>query len=515
MLPGGSVMGSFLIVFLKQRGMTLSEVSVLYIITPFVQTCGPVVAGIIADKIGRSKPVLIGNILLAILTVGILITLPRLNGECNNSHSIKMSCSESFYRLETTSAKSFTANNLHLDLCNAQCSKNVTQKCTGSNLICELLSSASYMNFSLVANVNASQKSESVGYHYLNAVLFNNISYTSCNDHDKINCEINCTVLSFEECSNIRSYRTNLLVVYYINLVIFYTFFSNCYRFLDVTSMTLVKEHGSHYGRERFFAIFGVLVFSSLGGYIVKATTSVGEEKNYYSAFYLFLTMLLVTLMAACKLEVVIKAPGEHMWKKTLGMAKNPDIVSFAIVVFILGSSWGFTKIYMFWYLEDLKASSVLMGLLPAVAGLYGLPFLLTSKWWVEKIGPTNIFLLGLIGYVISAIGYSVLYNPWLSLLLEATCILTYHLLWVAVIQNSHDIAPEGMTATVIATAGGIHYSIGKVSGSMISAFIMNAYGGRNAFRVVAVICLVSSVFYGLYLYVRRRYVHNKSSKGI
>ncbi|XP_054714243.1 uncharacterized protein LOC129223890 [Uloborus diversus] len=513
---GGSFMHSFVIVFLKQRGMTLPEVAILLLITPVIQSCGSVVSGIIADKTGRSKPVLAGTILSVMITVGILPLLPQLKGNCSDYHRIKMSCEQSSYRMETTSASSFATNKWQLHHCNAQCTENGTQKCTGSNLFCELLlrGSASNTNFSVVANVNVSHNSESNSYHYLSTISFNNVSYTSCNIYDKIDCDFNCTLISTEECFSEQSYRKKILVVYFINLILYYTFISNCYRFLDVTAMTLAKEHDSQYGRERFFAIFGILVTSPLGGFIVKATTNAGEEKNFDSAFYLFLAMLLVILMAVYKLEVQIKSPGEHMWKKTLGMAKNPDIASFATVVFVLGSSFMFTKTYVYWYLEDLKASSVLMGLLPAAGGLYGLPFLLTSKWWVEKIGPTNIFLLGLIGYVISGIGYSFLYNPWLSLLLEVTCILTYHLLWVAVLQNSYDIAPEGMTATVISTAGSIHYGAGKVSASVISGLIMNVYGGRVAFRVLAVICLVSSVFYGLFLCARKRFL-KKNDKSI
>ncbi|KFM80403.1 hypothetical protein X975_04663, partial [Stegodyphus mimosarum] len=31
----------------------------------------------------------------------------------------------------------------------------------------------------------------------------------------------------------------------------------------------------------------------------------------------------------------------------------------------------------------------------------------------------------------------------------------------------------------------------------------MDAYGGRTAFRVIAIICLVAAVLYGIYAYIR------------
>ncbi|GIY97735.1 MFS_1_like domain-containing protein [Caerostris extrusa] len=155
------------------------------------------------------------------------------------------------------------------------------------------------------------------------------------------------------------------------------------------------------------------------------------------------------------------------MWKKTMFLMKNPDVLSFVLVIFILGTAFCFTKNFMFWYLEGMNSPSFLIGLIPAVR-------------------------------------YSFLQDPWYSLVLEGTNIFTYHLLWVAVVLYSHEIAPEGLTSTVIATAGSIHYHIGKSSGSLVGGFIMDAFNGRVAFRVVGIICLVSAVLYALYLYIRR-----------
>ncbi|KFM63076.1 Major facilitator superfamily domain-containing protein 6-A, partial [Stegodyphus mimosarum] len=198
------------------------------------------------------------------------------------------------------------------------------------------------------------------------------------------------------------------------------------------------------------------------------------------------------------------------MRRKTVYMIQNIDVISFILVIFVLGTSWNFTKNFTNWFLVELDTPGVLLGLIPAASSFYGLPFLLTTNWWVKKVGSYNLFILALLAYTVSAFGYSFLYDPWLALLLEFTSVFTYHMLWVAVVIHSHDIAPEGLTATVISTAGAIHYSIGKGIGSLTGGLIMDAYGGRTAFRVIAIICLVSAVIYGLYVYIRLSYLRTK-----
>ncbi|GIY36173.1 MFS_1_like domain-containing protein [Caerostris extrusa] len=154
---------------------------------------------------------------------------------------------------------------------------------------------------------------------------------------------------------------------------------------MDVTSMSLVKQHDSDFGRERFFSISGILVVSPIAGYLVDATTTDNAEKNYLAAFYLFMATVLVILVIVYKLEVRINSPGKKMWKKTMFLMKNPDVLSFVLVIFILGTAFCFTKNFMFWYLEGMNSPSFLIGLIPAVSALYGLPFLVTSRWWVNK----------------------------------------------------------------------------------------------------------------------------------
>lgn len=434
----------------------------MYVISPVFQFLGPTLSGIIADKIGRSKPVLVANLFLVVAIVLGLLLAPTLNINCD-PQTVKLKCHhQEFGRLIAKTSCDVSMDVVELHTCNVTCPENVTQYCNGQNLICELLEgNENFDNFSLSVHVNWAYKLKSKCYYNVTSMSHKNVTYSWCNVPHKMYCRITCLSNPDDDCSDDNG-RTKILILYMALMILFFTFFSNCFRFMDVTTMSLVKDHNSDFGRERFFAIAGVLVFTPLIGYVVDKTTTDVAEKNYGLVFYFFIGTVFLLQIVIYKLDVRIKPPGKNMWKKSFHLLKDPDVITFILVLIVLGTAWGFMKNFTSWFLEGMKAPSFLLGMLSAVGALYGLPFLFTSNWWVKKIGATQIFILGLLGYVVSGIGYSLLYDPWLALLIEVTGIVTYHLLWVAVIVHSHSIAPEGLTATVISTAGGIHYSLGK-----------------------------------------------------
>ncbi|GIX71219.1 MFS_1_like domain-containing protein [Caerostris extrusa] len=159
---------------------------------------------------------------------------------------------------------------------------------------------------------------------------------------------------------------------------------------MDVTTMFLCKEHNSDFGHERFFAIIGNVIISPIAGIIAEATSPIPGGKNYEGGLYLFVAMTTVLFVIIYKLPVRVVPPGEKMFKKSLKLIKNIDVVMFFIVIFILGTTWNFSKYFLFWYLEELQAPGLLIGMVTSVSALYGLPFLLTAKWWIKKLVPTE-----------------------------------------------------------------------------------------------------------------------------
>lgn len=508
---GGSFMGAFLTVFLKQRGVSLSQLSWLNVIAPIVQLIGTTLTGVIADKIGRSKPVLIANLLLVMcMIIGILV-LPTLNVPCERK-KINFICLD--YNIDPSLANTtcdFSGDTIKLRNCNNHCLGNATHDFGESYSIASMkLTRENFSIFPDFIYVNQTFKFGNNCYYDITTLSSEMIPINWCKEIESSKCQIDCLGEAVSSCNTKTDSLSALFIIYSILYVLYLSTFSNVYRCFDVTSMALTKDHNGDFGRERFFAISGNLMISPLAGLLADVTTVEGGERNYAAALYLFLGMSCLVLVLLYKLPVQVNSPGQKMWKKSFQLLKNPDIVSLAIVVLVLGTAWNFTKIFVFWYLSDLHSPSVLIGLIPSISALYGLPLLITASWWVEKVGCRHIFIFAFLGYVLKCIGYSFLVNPWLSLLLESFGALTYYLLWVAVIIYSHELAPEGLRATVVAVAGAIHYSVGKATGGLVGGLVMDSFGGRVAFRLIAVICLVAAVLYGIYLSVRNTFLSMK-----
>ncbi|XP_015917156.1 major facilitator superfamily domain-containing protein 6-A [Parasteatoda tepidariorum] len=492
----GSFITAFITVYFKQRGVTLAELSTTYMISPVIQISGTLLSGIIADKIGRSKPVLVANLLLTGLMLVCILLVPRPGYINCSEQTISIQCDSPLLNPKVSS-KECEEPPIGINICDEQCINNFTRTCGAKRTLGKSANSSSFLKY---------ERNEMTEVH--NLCTATNLTKCKCNSLNGTLCVVEC-VTQTNNCYD-EDQRSMLSKVAMVLYIFWMTAFSNTYRICDVTAMYLVKEYDADFGKQRVFSMTGSVVISTIAGYLVKITTPAGGEKNYLIAFYFFISLVTFCILVVYKLDVRVRPPGQKMGKKATTLLKNPDVLAFGFVVLILGSSFNFSSKFLFWYLEELQAPSILVGLIPAIGALYGLPFLFTSEWWMKKIGTTKFFIIGLLGYVMYGIGYSLLKNPWLSLLLESHNIVTYHLLWVAVILRSHEIAPEGLTATVISAAGSIHYQIGKTSGSLIARVVMNRYGGPIAFQVLAAMCFISAVLYSLYLYFRRGCVSNQ-----
>ncbi|GIY42514.1 hypothetical protein CEXT_395011 [Caerostris extrusa] len=275
---------------------------------------------------------------------------------------------------------------------------------------------------------------------------------------------------------------------------------STTYRLLDVIVVDLTTEHNSDFGRQRVFSMLGTMCGPLLTGFILQITASDAAEKNYMLAYLCSAIFIILSALCMWKVDAKLHRPATKMWKKSLQLIKKLEVVLYILLLIVMGNAFCFQTAFSSWYLQDIGASDFLIGFYRGIAGLYSLPFLYTSKWWVKKIGMRNLFLLGLLAYTIFCFSFSVMDNPWYVLILQSLTIFTYHLFVVSMMQYSVKISLEGLQATVKVLSGAIHYNIGKLVSSVFGGYIMNTFGGRTAYKVLACFTLVYAVIYGSYL---------------
>lgn len=66
----------YMTIHMKQLGITVKETAVVYTLLPVSQIVGPPIAGFVADKLGRYKPVLLISLISCILSSTAIMFVP-------------------------------------------------------------------------------------------------------------------------------------------------------------------------------------------------------------------------------------------------------------------------------------------------------------------------------------------------------------------------------------------------------------------------------------------------------
>lgn len=296
--------------------------------------------------------------------------------------------------------------------------------------------------------------------------------------------------------------------IYFTIRILFAISSGTVFNMLDSTAVALAEKLKSNFGVIRFWGILGTGLFSPICGGLVDYL-NVGRDEysiNYSPTFYFFNFFILLTLISSLLLNIEVAAPPKNMLGNVKKLLKSFPVWILFVIIFILGTLWGFVESYLFWYLLDLGAPKLLLGFTLTTGALISLPFLVSAEWFVKKFGYANLMIIALAFYFIRCFGYSLISSPYWCFPFEAMEVFTYHLMWVAAITYSAELAPEGLRATMIGCVGSLHYGIGRASGSMIGGTLMAVFNARLAFRYLGIVAGVSTILYTIcyYAYLRK-----------
>jgi len=271
--------------------------------------------------------------------------------------------------------------------------------------------------------------------------------------------------------------------------------------------MAILREQKADYGLQRVYANIGGMISSPLSGILMDYASKGKGYTDFRPAFYLYAVLKISSGLLMLTMNLEFKAPATNIVSDVMTVMRNVEIVALFIIVFVLGTAWGYIESFLFWLLQDLGASRSLMGLTITVGGIAGVPLLVLSGPIIKKIGHANILFIGFIFYTIRLLGYSVLYNPWLCLVFEAMEGVTSALTFTAAVTYAATLSTTSTDTSVQGLLGGIYFGAGKGSGGLIGGYMMKAYGTRATYRIFAVACLITGLLYFLYnkFYLRKR----------
>lgn len=492
-------------IHMKELGITVEETAIIYTLLPVTQLVCTPFAGMIADKLGRYKDVLMLSVLFSVFFATAILFVPpapnpkvehpAINLHCGPvvlSHVVVEKCwggpCDVFYTNRT--------NPMQLVGCSVYCPGVIdseyvlaSELCDRSTGYCFIANDKRYplssSNFTIRLRLQEPYPERSTCQYlvsgvtpvYANNTFFEeDVLQTACPvsvNEASGNCTIKCdlqqlpdnengTLPHLNTCVRTTGNRVLTFWLYFFLRILFNIFASICLTLLDATALAMVGAHGGQYGRQRFWAILAQAVFSPVTGFLVDLLSEHRGYMDYSPAFHFYNVLAVCTAIAVWMMSVDVPPPAEDVIKNFKKLLKVPPVIALMIVVFWLGGMWGFVESFLFWYLMDLGSPNYLLGLTLTTGAIVGLPFLYESDWFVRKAGQVNLLLLALFFYFVRFFGYSYIHNPWWCIPFEAMEAFTYHLMWVAAATYGAELAPAGLLATIQGCVGGFHYGVGK-----------------------------------------------------
>ncbi|ODM98430.1 Major facilitator superfamily domain-containing protein 6 [Orchesella cincta] len=514
----------YLTIQMKDIGISLSEIAIIYAVLPFTAFLGPPIMGIMADQLGQYKGVLIVATIINGLFHTLLLAVPKysetpiyapaviefrgVSGAILRPESLAL-CDN--FDISVLSASNRLRNQMiNVYSCNAANDSNVIASRTPWNLpsLChvtnnELLEQDENVNpIFTCGNANA--------FHRTKRSLFENSGKNKCALKVRINSEapnletFTCkTNYTFESGDKLVEGNNSLTFwLYFAIRIVGNVFMNACFSLLDATTLAVVgNNEGSEYGKERILCTIGAAVVSPLAGLLVDRVSAAKGYTDYSSAFYFSNALLVINIIGYFFMKLTVEKPEEGFWKNATDLLNYPEVVVFLGMIFVLGNLWGFVESYLFIFLDELNAPKYLLGLTLTVGSLAGIPFLYGAEKLVTKAGRVNIIAFAFIVYFIRFFGYSYIPNPFWCFPFEAMEAFTYHLMWVAAATYCAVLAPKGLLATLTGVMGSLHYGLGKGSGAFIGGYLISVTNTRLSFRYFGI---AAGIFGTIYLLINK-----------
>ncbi|XP_077984491.1 major facilitator superfamily domain-containing protein 6-like [Glandiceps talaboti] len=267
---------------------------------------------------------------------------------------------------------------------------------------------------------------------------------------------------------------------------------------LDMTVYELLGDNRGDYGKQRLWGAFGFGVFAFISGLMMDVFSGdfTASEKNYDSAFAMYIILVIIAAVIATQLQIPTQQVPQSLFSSLSLLLRQPDILAFLLLVLVMGLCMGVIMVFLFVFLQEMGAPQVLMGLSLTVTCIAEAPFLFFSGHLIKRFGHKGVFYLVLLSYIIRFLGYSFITNPWMVLPLELLHGITFGAMYAAVTSYASIIAPPGMALTVQALVQACLMGAGKGLGGLLGGIVYKCYSGKVLFRSCSGLCFITGLLY-------------------
>lgn len=262
-----------------------------------------------------------------------------------------------------------------------------------------------------------------------------------------------------------------------IPVVTLYAFFlAPIIPLVDNSVLAALGERKDEYGRQRVWGSFGWGIAGAVTGFAVQRT-------GLDWAFYTYLFLFIFVFLAAVRLPMSEDPISEPFWHGLRTLLSNKHWLLFLVVSLIAGMSLGIMLNYLFILLEEMGASSTVMGLTLTFATLSEVPIFLYSARLLKRWDAQFLLIIAMSAMVIRVFAYANMTAPWQALFISLLHGLSFGLMWIAGVAFADKSAPAGLGATAQGIFNSTVSGLGWASGAFIGGFLLQEFGAKAPFQ--------------------------------
>ncbi|KAH6930280.1 hypothetical protein HPB50_012292 [Hyalomma asiaticum] len=430
----------FIGVLIKDRGVSAVEVGLIYTVAPFFSAASKPIFGAIVDHSKQIKVVILSFLICIMATFAAINFLPGVaqgvTEDDASSHNLSISVAPEDIASKSRVIPLSQLNLTRPAVANLYCDLSCVQE---ANQSVDDVRSGSVRVFANVSDANLTLS--------FPPREIENVSGT---------CIVVCPLTNRGQGRTSGSVlATAVFWLYCIFVTVNYAAIGCANSLTDTGCFELLESEGadskSRFGLHRLWGTVGWGIFAAGSGYLIDGL------KDYSAGFYLAAVLMLVDAACVCICDIRKSKSTENIAKDVFRLVYKDTRVWFLLLDATIGGVFvGIVWQYHFWYLDNLGASSALMGASVAVRSFAELPVFVCAGWAIGKAGHVFVLRAALLSMAASFALYSIIVNPWVTLPVELLLGLALGAFFTAIPSYAEEVAPPGTEGHNYGTRDGL-----------------------------------------------------------
>lgn len=266
--------------------------------------------------------------------------------------------------------------------------------------------------------------------------------------------------------------------------------------FCDILRQNKGSRSGTHVWTSLGTVLGGGVLIMAIGYH----HCDFGLKNSFYLHFYIFAIFATVSFV----LGAVLK---EHEQKSLLVLrfgrtfaylCCDVNMICFLAVLLVLGMAESLMYNFMMWYLQDIGASIIIMGVIVTTTAFSEIPMLCISKHLIHCFGHHWVIFVSLFCYGGRFLFFSYFKNPWLIIPIELLRGLSYTTVQSACGSYAASVSLHGTEKTLKVIFSTVYHGLGMGIGGIAVALLYQIYGPTVVFRCAAGVCGVYALVFAL-----------------